>query len=323
MSESSHEFSPLTELDFRAITASDVPAWLELCERISTAENAPWSETESDLRDVIVSENDPVADSTIIGVDADGVPRAYGITSNNPESNVGYAFGGVDPQWQRKGIGSKVLDWQLATLRGRNNPSLDTARTYLHGENQATATLLQKNGFQIVRYFSFMLRELKEIPAPRATPGIIITDFTAELDDAVRLAHNEAFKDHWGSEPRTPQQWQRRLEHENFRRDLSSVALDADTGEVAGYQIASVDPLRSEKEGRKEASTDLLGVRRAWRGRGIAPAMLSDAMARFQAAGMEAATLEVDNANPSGAHVLYEGLGYVAKDPETAWDVAL
>ena len=51
-------------------------------------------------------------------------------------------------------------------------------------------------------------------------------------------------------------------------------------------------------------------MRRGWRGRGLAPALLTAAMASFRADGMQYAELDVDTENPSGAHGLYASLGY-------------
>ena len=64
--------------------------------------------------------------------------------------------------------------------------------------------------------------------------------------------------------------------------------------------------------GYKEGYTDLLGVRREFRGRGMAQALLADAMRRFAAAGMDKASLDVDSENPTGALALYAKMGYVA-----------
>ena len=53
-------------------------------------------------------------------------------------------------------------------------------------------------------------------------------------------------------------------------------------------------------------------MRREFRGRGIAQALLADAMRRFAAAGMEVASLDVDSENPTGALALYVKMGYAA-----------
>jgi ribosomal protein S18 acetylase RimI-like enzyme len=48
----------------------------------------------------------------------------------------------------------------------------------------------------------------------------------------------------------------------------------------------------------------------AWRGRGIASALLAQALRRFQAEGLPRAGLDVDAENPSGAVRLYQKHGF-------------
>ena len=94
-------------------------------------------------------------------------------------------------------------------------------------------------------------------------------------------------------------------------------------GEVAGYLLSG----RYEHDwpviGYKAGYTDLLGVRRAWRGRRLARALLATVMAAYQADGMDFAELGVDTANQSGAHRLYEGLGYAVFHSSTLFSIEL
>ena len=60
-----------------------------------------------------------------------------------------------------------------------------------------------------------------------------------------------------------------------------------------------------------------------FRGRGVAQALLADAMRRFAAAGMDKASLDVDSENPTGALALYTKMGYVAVNAGMAWDKEL
>ena len=53
-----------------------------------------------------------------------------------------------------------------------------------------------------------------------------------------------------------------------------------------------------------------MAVRREWRGRGIAAALLVKAMESFRDAGLEYAGLDVDTENPTGALGTYTRLGY-------------
>lgn len=104
------------------------------------------------------------------------------------------------------------------------------------------------------------------------------------------------------------------------------MVIDSGTGgEVAGYQLTSFDPDSAADRGFKEGYTELLGVRRAYRGRGgIAQALLADAMQRYALAGMDVASLDVDSANPpTGALELYLGMGYAPVNRSMTWEKML
>lgn len=313
-------------LVFRPLAAADVEAWLELVVRIAAFEKAPWHAQRSELEAAFADAVNPVVEDSVAAVDADGVLRAFGRVVKNPGGDKAYVLGGVDPAWQRRGVGSAVLAWQEARAAERfaadGQPGA-RARNYVEEDNPASQALLAGAGYSVVRYFSEMLRPLVDVPAVPVPAGISIVPWTPELHEAARLAHNEAFADHWGSEPRTPEQWAVQMVHEHLRLDLSAVAIDDASGDVAGYQLATVDPGVEARHGRREGYTELLGVRRAWRGRGIAPALLADAMARFAAAGLDHAALDVDTENPSGALGLYGHMGYRPQRQSMAWDKLL
>jgi len=117
----------------------------------------------------------------------------------------------------------------------------------------------------------------------------------------------EAFRDHWGSLPETYEQYRDRILH-LFERPsvspaLSLAALDGE--EVVAATISSKgmpgDPL--------QGWIHLLGVRRAWRRRGVGEALLRRSFAVFRAAGLASAGLNVDAESLTGATRLYERVG--------------
>ena len=62
----------------------------------------------------------------------------------------------------------------------------------------------------------------------------------------------------------------------------------------------------------REAWVNTVGTRRAWRGRGVAPWLLTESLERVAASdtGFERAILGVDSDNPTGALRLYRRLGF-------------
>jgi ribosomal protein S18 acetylase RimI-like enzyme len=91
------------------------------------------------------------------------------------------------------------------------------------------------------------------------------------------------------------------------RLDLSFQAVDGD--EVVGYSINGFMP-DERVSGRREGWVESLGVRRSWRGRGVASALLEHSFNAFIEAGMTHSMLGVDTENPTGAYRVYENVGY-------------
>jgi ribosomal protein S18 acetylase RimI-like enzyme len=61
---------------------------------------------------------------------------------------------------------------------------------------------------------------------------------------------------------------------------------------------------------RKWGWTERIFVRKPWRKRGIAKALIAKSLIVLREQGMEAGALGVDTENPSGALKLYESMGY-------------
>jgi ribosomal protein S18 acetylase RimI-like enzyme len=153
-----------------------------------------------------------------------------------------------------------------------------------------------------------------EIPLP---DGVRIEPYRAELKAATLEAKNAAFRDHWGSQPMTDEQWESMLSLSVFRPHLSFLALAGD--EVVGFVTSEVNEDDWAGQGYSSAYIPLVGVVRDWRRKGIAPALLARAFAAFREEGLERAVLDVDSDNPTGALGLYTGMGFVPETRETAF----
>ena len=99
----------------------------------------------------------------------------------------------------------------------------------------------------------------------------------------------------------------------NKRPDLSFLALASD-GEVAGFVLSEVNTGDFDATGFSHAYINLVGTRRAHRGRGIAKALLAHTLRVCAADGLEGAVLDVDSESPTGATALYEQVGFVVTD---------
>lgn len=304
-------------LTWRAMTATDAPALARLVARIEEHEGAPFRTSAEEVAELFDGDWKDHTLDTLAAVGTDLELRAYAQVATVPgDTSVVRVFtsGGVDPAWRGRGVGRDVAAWSI----GRARQLLAAAATDAPGRIAAfvddhapdSHALLLAAGYTPIRYYAEMRRPLAlPLPVAPAVAGVSIVPWSPEQDEAVRLAHNEAFADHWGSEPRTPQVWAQG--RSMFAPQWSVLAVDDASGAVVGYLLSD----RYEQDwpiaGYTSGYTHLLGVRRAWRGRGLAVALLTAAMAAYRRDGMEYAEIGVDTANPSGAHGLYAALGYV------------
>ncbi|MEE6295499.1 GNAT family N-acetyltransferase [Georgenia wangjunii] len=307
-------------LTWRPLAPADVPAWHGLVEDIERVDEPAERYTPEDLQDELLdgSWKDPARD-TLAGLDEGGVPRAFAQVEVRPgdtRSVRAFCWGGVHPDWRGRGVGRAVLAWQEEVARakvaaaGKDVP----ARVVVQAEEELAdrRRLLERCGFTAARWYFDMTRPLDaEHPVPDIAldDGLRLVPYEPALSEAVRAAHNEAFAEHWGSEPRAQEDWERAsVGARTFRPAWSFVVLDGE--EVAGYTLASAYEQDWAAQGYSAGWTDLLGVRRPWRGRRLGAALLAASMRAFAADGIERADLGVDSENATGALALYTRLGY-------------
>jgi ribosomal protein S18 acetylase RimI-like enzyme len=138
--------------------------------------------------------------------------------------------------------------------------------------------------------------------------GIEVRQVRPEDYRAIWEADAEAFRDHWGYQTPTEDDYKAWLEWRNFSPDLWQVAWDGD--EVVGMVQNYLDEMENEEYERQRGYTENISVRRPWRRMGIARALLTRSIRLFQEMGMQETCLGVDTENPNGALNLYESVGY-------------
>lgn len=313
-------------ITWRPVERADVDALVELDGLIADIDHPDYRATRDEVAMSLGFSYVDLARDAIVAVDADGRLAAEGsaIVKPDDESVVrAHLSGGVRPDLRRRGIGARLLDWQVA----RATEALEVAQPADHVEgpvptrmgvefpdDSAGATaLVESRGFTPSRYFIEMHRdlatELPEVPAPE---GLRLIPVSREWWERTRLAKNDVFRDHWGSEPVSVERWEAFLSLPTARDDLSVIAVtgDGDDAQVAGFAMAEVTPENWEAAGYSSAYVALVGVRRGFRGRRLAQALLSAAFAGFRAEGLDRAVLDVDSDSPTGALGLYEHLGF-------------
>jgi ribosomal protein S18 acetylase RimI-like enzyme len=118
----------------------------------------------------------------------------------------------------------------------------------------------------------------------------------------------EARRDHWGYVMPAEQDYERWTQGRLFAPKLWKVAWEGE--QVAGMVLNRLDREQNRKYQRRRGYTQDIFVRRPWRRRGLARALLVQSIGMFGEMGMAETALGVDTQNPSGALGLYEGMGY-------------
>lgn len=310
---------PPDELDYawRSIRREDVAAMYDMLLAIEKADDRQVVDTLADVeREFDDPWSNPATDSLAAFRD-DGSMAGFARTFLNPvveEEHRCFMWLEAHPDHRAGGLGEFLLDWAEARARQRLNAVGDDLPRLMRFGLQDTQTdwiaLAERRGYARVRYFYRMRRDLREpIPDVTLPDGIALRNFTPDLSKRVQDALNEAFRDHWSAEAISDEDWQQFfLQRTTFRPDLTFVAIDGD--QVAGVAFNTVSPEEIARRGVNEGWVAELAVRRAWRKRGIATALLCASMRAFESEGLDYATLGVDAENLSGALRLYERVGF-------------
>ena len=240
-----------------------------------------------------------------------GRPVAVGwLESHGP---IGFHVGVVAQGAKSCGLGGKLVD-----LGESRAAAVGAARahTFTPAADRAAAELFESRGYTEVRRFYDMAIELTEPVTPPSLPdGLAIETFVEEDARVFHDALDEAFHDHWEHHPPPFEQWwEQKQAAPGYDPTLWFLIRDGD--EVAAT-------VRNEPERNGGGYVGGIGVRRPWRGRGLAKALLLHTFAEFQRRGQMRVTLGVDAENPTGATELYERIGMHVEMESVVFEKAL
>jgi GNAT superfamily N-acetyltransferase len=289
------------------------------------AESVDHTGEHFDVDDLTEEFADPALDLALDTLGAFDGPDllAYAAVLSLPATDVHrVVLGGVvHPKWRGRGLGGRLLDWQVrrgAEAHAELHPDVPgELLTQIHEPNQAKRAAYEAHGFTMARWFVTMNADLTgDLPPVGDVPdGLALLPFTPAYDGRVHAAHREAFADHWGSSPPDAAAWRQRFTGSRlFRPDISFVMVEGD--EVAGYLLGYESDADTAAKGFRAGWVGQLGTRRAWRRRGVGGALLRHFLLTARDAGCRQATLTVDSDSPTGAVALYERHRFVADD---AW----
>ena len=116
------------------------------------------------------------------------------------------------------------------------------------------------------------------------------------------------FRDHRGAIDDSEAAFERMRADPRREIGLWVVAWQGD--EIVGQALNRIDREANAELGLKRGWINSVGVRRAWRRRGVARALVAESIRVLRDAGMTSAGLGVDAENPHGALGVYESVGF-------------
>jgi mycothiol synthase len=209
--------------------------------------------------------------------------------------------GQIDPAQRRRGLGGFLLDWSIAqadvVLADCPADRPRTLHLTTEGLTTAAERLYTRHGFTQQFAEDVMQRDI-DVPLPHAPlpPAIAIETWTPALAPQFFEAYHASFSERPGYPGWSAEQWIAWVaDDDEFQPGLSLLARD---GERAVGFIVCADEWIVQ-----------VGTRPEWRGRGLASALVVEALRRRRAAGGERMLLDVNVNNPAAARV-YTRLGF-------------
>jgi ribosomal protein S18 acetylase RimI-like enzyme len=223
--------------------------------------------------------------------------------------DLGVGIVAVGLRAQETGIGNEFVALTEARARAHGAARM---HQFALGPDTYARDLLTSLGYEDVRHFYEMAIELTERPE---LADVEIESVRPEDAEAFHAALDAAFQDHWEPHSHPFAEWyERHSSNPNF--DLSLWYLIRSDGEIAAVA-------RNEANRNGGGYVGALGVRREFRGRGYAKALLYRTFAEFWDRGLPRVTLGVDATNPTGATHLYESVGMHVESENIVYEKAL
>ena len=232
--------------------------------------------------------------------------------------------GALLPAWRRKGIGRAMLGWMESRLNYISKAHRLESEKYFQASvsqfQEGEAILLERAGYQPVRYFWEMVRStLEDIPDLPLPDGVEIRLVRPEQYRVIWESACAAAQDEWGAAEQTENNYQEWLKDPLFQPELWQIAWDKTTGQPVGTVMTYIHHAENKQFNRKRGYTEGVGVVREWRRRGLARALISRNLQAQKAAGMTESALVADSDSSSSITTLYERCGFQIVKRDTVY----
>lgn len=309
----------------RAVSMDDVPALLDLIERLTTVVLGEPEVSESEMLDDLSGAHFDLDLDTFVAFARDGSVTAYG-QGHDEQTGTGWVDIYIDPA-----IGDEtfhaIADVTIGACTARvvesakaRGESAVRVTSALYDNETRMRAAYERAGLVVETVYWRLLRSFRTdevLQDPVVPDGYTVAKVDPRDDAVIEQAYHlffETFSEHHG--------------HEGVRQSLDDYVKDSRGAE-------SFDPdawwfaWQGEKpvglligDNRRDEQgvgyVKALGVQKALRGQGIARALLLSAFVDYQERGRGGVQLGVDTGNTTGATRLYESVGMTSLHPAIA-----
>ncbi|MFI5041644.1 MAG: GNAT family N-acetyltransferase [Acidimicrobiales bacterium] len=316
------ELPPIAGLTFRHLRVpDDYPAMTEIANAARVAAGSTFITSVEDMTNFYahLSNCDLARDVLTVWVDEDLI--GYGRCAWYDQlagGRIHYLICFLAPTWRRRGIGTammRTLEGRVVEIAAADPIEAAALQVEADGGDPGLAALLERAGYAPVRYAYTMVRpdlsDQHDAPLP---PGLVIREVRSEHLRAIWEADQEAFADHWGAGLSLEEDWAEFRSNPSIDTTLWRIAWDGD--EIAGQVRSFINIDENRLYGRQRGWVEHISVRRPWRRRGLARALMAASFPLLRARGMTEGALHVDTENLTGALRVYESMGFrpIARD---------
>jgi GNAT superfamily N-acetyltransferase len=242
----------------------------------------------------------------------DGLLVAAGWVQKHEDT--GLAIGIVHRDWRGRGLGTELVDRNEERLRALGVGRIHAVTL---APDAAADPLLTARGYREVRRFWDMTIELDDDPppAPQLPERYRVEPFSMDSARAFHGPLEEAFAEHWEFQPTPFEKW--------WERQAAKPDHDPSLWFLIRTDEDVVAATRNDPERSGGGWIGAIGVRPAWRGHGLAKALLLESFGEFHRRGQRRVGLGVDSENVTGATKLYESVGMVVDSEQVVWEKEL
>ena len=213
----------------------------------------------------------------------------------------------VHPQ-QEKALYDDIIAWasaRAAEIAHERGEGVALACTKIRRDNPDLGKLLETSGFERTDPPALrMIRPLDEaLPSTPIPAGYSIVHGPHDPETYAGMANDVS-----GNNSMTAENYRSRTLATEYVGELNLAAVH-DDGSYAAYCWCAFDKTEPKWNGLKEGWTDPIGTREEHRRKGLARALIVEALHRLRRHGIDAAILSTDSGN-AAAVSLYESLGY-------------